>query len=282
MEIPINKPAGSEVRIEQQKLWPHSDSKGDIPNKYPLYRVYMGLIVKGPPSQGHHHFPYDEFVVYHLPCTKIYMGNGLVDNSTVPNCPMPNCASRNRSPTSFIKNPEEIRHLACIFPMWFWSEVMEDETVTSDSKKAHEFWEEVWCHCLHLPQNPSKMWQLSHCFLWGKKYFGEDNVASWVEKHAAGENCWWLVVGDFKTTGVLERTYSTIAGCWNSTTFMCFTLSKMEKNTMKNGPVSRILPVTVKQVRSGGMWWIKGWWNHHESATKSLLENLDHLLLKAL
>ena len=39
----------------------------------------------------------------------IYMGNGLVDNSTVPNCPMPNCASRNRSPTSFAKNPEELR-----------------------------------------------------------------------------------------------------------------------------------------------------------------------------
>ena len=26
--------------------------KGDIPNKYPLYKVYMGLIIKGPPSQG--------------------------------------------------------------------------------------------------------------------------------------------------------------------------------------------------------------------------------------
>ena len=35
-------------------------SKGDITNKYPLYiyiyKVYMGLI-KGPPSQGYHHFP---------------------------------------------------------------------------------------------------------------------------------------------------------------------------------------------------------------------------------
>ena len=33
--------------------------KGHIPNKYPLYKVYMGLIIKGPPSQGYHHFPYD-------------------------------------------------------------------------------------------------------------------------------------------------------------------------------------------------------------------------------
>ena len=31
----------------------------DIPNRYPLYKVYMGLIIKGPPSQGYHHFPYD-------------------------------------------------------------------------------------------------------------------------------------------------------------------------------------------------------------------------------
>lgn len=40
---------------------------------------------------------------------EIFIGSGLVDNSTVPNCPMPNCASRNRSPTSFRRNPEEQR-----------------------------------------------------------------------------------------------------------------------------------------------------------------------------
>ena len=33
--------------------------KGYIPNKYPLYKVYMVLIIKGPPSQGYHHFPYE-------------------------------------------------------------------------------------------------------------------------------------------------------------------------------------------------------------------------------
>ena len=31
---------------------PRSPWKGDIPNKYPLYKVYMGLITKGRPSQG--------------------------------------------------------------------------------------------------------------------------------------------------------------------------------------------------------------------------------------
>ena len=31
---------------------PRSPLKGDIPNKYPLYKMYMGLIIKGPPSQG--------------------------------------------------------------------------------------------------------------------------------------------------------------------------------------------------------------------------------------
>ena len=30
----------------------------DTPNKYPLYKVYIGLIMKGP-SQGYYHFPYD-------------------------------------------------------------------------------------------------------------------------------------------------------------------------------------------------------------------------------
>lgn len=40
---------------------------------------------------------------------EIFIGNGMVDNSTVPNCPMPNCASRNRSPTSFLMNPEQQR-----------------------------------------------------------------------------------------------------------------------------------------------------------------------------
>ncbi|CAJ1362817.1 unnamed protein product [Effrenium voratum] len=38
----------------------------------------------------------------------IYTGSGMVDNSTVPGCPQ-NCASRNRSPTSFLHNPEEER-----------------------------------------------------------------------------------------------------------------------------------------------------------------------------
>ena len=39
---------------------PRSPLKGNISSIYPLYKVYMGLIVKGPPSQGFsHHFPYD-------------------------------------------------------------------------------------------------------------------------------------------------------------------------------------------------------------------------------
>ena len=40
---------------------PRSPLKGNIPNTYPLYKVYMGLIIKGPPSQGalSHHFPYE-------------------------------------------------------------------------------------------------------------------------------------------------------------------------------------------------------------------------------
>ena len=29
----------------------HKEHAGVIPNKYPLYKVYMGLIIKGPPSQ---------------------------------------------------------------------------------------------------------------------------------------------------------------------------------------------------------------------------------------
>ena len=37
-----------------------SPLKGNVPNKYPLYKVHMGLIIKGPPSQGYHHFPYDK------------------------------------------------------------------------------------------------------------------------------------------------------------------------------------------------------------------------------
>ena len=40
--------------------WYPCPLKGDIPNKYPLYKVYMGLIIKGPPSQGYHQFPYDQ------------------------------------------------------------------------------------------------------------------------------------------------------------------------------------------------------------------------------
>ena len=34
--------------------------KGDISNKFPLYKVYMGLIIQGPPpSQEYRHFPYE-------------------------------------------------------------------------------------------------------------------------------------------------------------------------------------------------------------------------------
>ena len=33
---------------------PRRPLKGNIPNKYPLHKVYMGLIIKGPPSQGYH------------------------------------------------------------------------------------------------------------------------------------------------------------------------------------------------------------------------------------
>eukprot|EP00913_Durusdinium_trenchii_P012284 g11534.t1 len=38
---------------------------------------------------------------------QVTMGLGPVDNTTVPGCPMPYCASRNRSPTSYLHNPEE-------------------------------------------------------------------------------------------------------------------------------------------------------------------------------
>ena len=45
-----------------------SPLRGDIPNKYPLYKVYMGLIIKGPPSQGYQHFPYEtSIVIFELP-----------------------------------------------------------------------------------------------------------------------------------------------------------------------------------------------------------------------
>ena len=37
-----------------------SPLEGDISNKYPLYKVYMGLIIKGTLSRVHH-FPYDTF-----------------------------------------------------------------------------------------------------------------------------------------------------------------------------------------------------------------------------
>ena len=30
---------------------PRSPLKGDVPNKYPLYKMYMGLIIKGPPFE---------------------------------------------------------------------------------------------------------------------------------------------------------------------------------------------------------------------------------------
>ena len=39
---------------------------GYIPDKYPLYKVYMGLITKGTTSQGaYHHFPYDTVIRRH-------------------------------------------------------------------------------------------------------------------------------------------------------------------------------------------------------------------------
>lgn len=225
-----------------------------------------------PRVTSHHDFPMN-FWEPHFRCTKIYMGNGLVDNSTVPNCPMPNCASRNRSPTSFAKNPEELRPLAWL--VFFqcsggvWCEVMEKLWLLI-VKKTHEFWEEVWCIYIYnliaciCPWLPSKkcdtelFWaQLSHCFLWGKKYFGEDNVAARVENHAAadpatGENCWcWW--GDFPN-GMLEWTYSAIAGYWNSTTFMCFTVSEMEKTPWKTS--SRIWELgVVQKARVHGLDW---------------------------
>ena len=41
----------------------------DIPNKYPLYKVYMGLITKGPPSQGAPNlFPLPQLFVFHNFC----------------------------------------------------------------------------------------------------------------------------------------------------------------------------------------------------------------------
>ncbi|OLP89184.1 Neutral ceramidase [Symbiodinium microadriaticum] len=40
---------------------------------------------------------------------QVFLGRGPVDNSTVPGCPMPHCASRNRSPTSYLHNPEAER-----------------------------------------------------------------------------------------------------------------------------------------------------------------------------
>ncbi|CAK9009479.1 Neutral ceramidase B (N-CDase B) (NCDase B) (Acylsphingosine deacylase 2B) (N-acylsphingosine amidohydrolase 2B) [Durusdinium trenchii] len=46
---------------------------------------------------------------YNIRPAKVTMGLGPVDNTTVPGCPMPYCASRNRSPTSYLHNPEEER-----------------------------------------------------------------------------------------------------------------------------------------------------------------------------
>ncbi len=44
---------------------------GDIPSKYPLYKVYMGLIIKGPPSQGVFPpiFPMKELICFQVPST---------------------------------------------------------------------------------------------------------------------------------------------------------------------------------------------------------------------
>ena len=33
--------------------------RGYEPNTYPLYNVYMGSIIEGPPSQGYHHFLFE-------------------------------------------------------------------------------------------------------------------------------------------------------------------------------------------------------------------------------
>ena len=46
----IHKENGGTLGMEVPKLFtpPRSPLKGDIPNnKYPLYKVYMGLIIKG-------------------------------------------------------------------------------------------------------------------------------------------------------------------------------------------------------------------------------------------
>ena len=132
MEIPINKPAESESE-PNKNCDPIRDSERGIGTQYIpiLLKVYVGLMVFGAPIPrvtSHHDFPMNLWEP-HFRCTKIYMGNGLVDNSTVPNCPMPNCASRNRSPTSFVKNPEELRPLAWLVLFQssggVWCEVVE-------------------------------------------------------------------------------------------------------------------------------------------------------------
>ena len=51
-----------------------SPLRGDIPNKYPLYKVYMGLIIKGTIPRGPHHFPYEfyNWVLQGPPCEGLY------------------------------------------------------------------------------------------------------------------------------------------------------------------------------------------------------------------
>ena len=48
-----------EVEVEQWETEPfhHRENAGTL-GWYPLYKVYMGLIIKGT-SQGYHHFPND-------------------------------------------------------------------------------------------------------------------------------------------------------------------------------------------------------------------------------
>ena len=63
------------------------------PNKYPLYKVYMGLIIKGPPSQEYQDVPYDCFFgsfLYFLP--------RQIDSNKNPNQNHPAKILQNNSP----------------------------------------------------------------------------------------------------------------------------------------------------------------------------------------
>lgn len=151
-----------------------------------VYRVddFRGAHPKGtiPPW-----LPY-EFLGYHFRCTKIYMGNGLVDNSTVPNCPMPNCASRNRSPTSFAKNPEELRPLA--WRVFFqcsggvWCEVMEKLwlLIVKKPMSFEKKFDVIACICLWLPfKNVTQ------------NYFGTNFLTVSFEERSTSVRTTWLL-----------------------------------------------------------------------------------------